>query len=75
MKEKNLYYKKVFSSIKTHFKNNLNIITATTTILHVACSDGWDVAASDDFSVDLKEEVVEGFLEGCTRDLRDMQAE
>ena len=61
--------------MKTHFKNNLNISTATTKILHVACRDGWDVAASDDFSVDLKEEVVEGFLEGCTRDLRDMQAE
>ena len=74
MKEKNLYYKKVFSSIKTHFKNNLNISKATTTILHVACSDGWDVAASVGFSVDLKEEVVEGFLEGCARDLRYMQA-
>ena len=61
--------------MKTHFKNNLNKSTATTKILHVACRDGWDVAASDDFSVDLKEEVVEGFLEGCTRDLRDMQAE
>ena len=47
-------------------------------ILHVACrdgsNDGWDVAASIGFSVDLKEEVVEGFLEGCARDLRYMQA-
>ena len=37
-------------------------------------NDGWDVAASVGFSVDLKEEVVEGFLEGCARDLRYMQA-